>query len=83
MNQNCATSVKDRYSKHNLTEFHNYTASQFNSQIESEIDDDDNLGLAFFTHSHISMVSVFYQLISMVILAEGTTGKILILRSCA
>lgn len=71
-----ASTIKDRYSKHNISEFHGNTASQFHSFIEFEIDDEDRLGLIFSKHGKISMVSVFYQLISMLILAEGTTGKI-------
>lgn len=56
-------------------EFKDYTASQFNNLIEFEIGDEDRLGLIFMTHGSITMVSVFYQLISMLILAEGATGK--------
>lgn len=65
---------KNRFSKENLSEFKDYTASQFNSLIEFEVDDEDRLGLLFLAHGSISMVSVFYQLISMLVLAEGATG---------
>ncbi|KAJ6633279.1 putative phosphoenolpyruvate synthase, partial [Pseudolycoriella hygida] len=68
-----STSSKDRYSKHNLLEFKDYTASQFFNLIEFEIDDNDRLGLIFITHAKITMVSVFFQLISMLFLAEGAT----------
>ncbi|KAG4076423.1 hypothetical protein HA402_005866 [Bradysia odoriphaga] len=69
--KNFGASSKDRYSKQNLSEFKDYTAEAFNRVIEFEIDDEDHLGLIFGTHGSLSMVSVFYQLISMLFLAEG------------
>lgn len=56
-------------------EFKDYTAKQFNNLVEFEIDDEDHLLLIFQMHSKVTMVSVFYQLISMLFLAEGATGK--------
>lgn len=40
------------------------------------MDDEDRLGLMFATHGSITMVSVFYQLISMLFLSEGAKGQI-------
>lgn len=67
-------SSKDRFSKQNLLELKDYTPRQFNDLIEFEMDDEDRLGLLFSTHANISMVSVFYQLISMLFLSEGAKG---------
>lgn len=69
-------STKDRYSTENLAEFKDYTAEAFHRVLTFELDDEDHLALIFGTHGNLSMVSVFYQLISMLFLAEGAQGKI-------
>lgn len=76
--QDFSTLSKDRFSKQNLIEFNGYTAKRFNSVMKYEIDDEDRFGLIFGTHGYISMVSVFYQLISMLVLSEGSDGKIVL-----
>lgn len=64
----------NRYSSENLHEFKNHDAALFASQIDFDLDDEDRFDAAVKTHNHTSMVSTFYQVITLVVLVESSSG---------
>ncbi|XP_037037024.1 putative phosphoenolpyruvate synthase [Bradysia coprophila] len=63
--------VYNRYSPDGVKDYHN--ADTFNDEIEFELNDIDRFPFILSTHFNTSKVSTVYQLLTLVLLTEGST----------
>lgn len=67
--------IYNRYSPEGLKDFHGENATNFNLEIEFELNDIDRFAAILNTHFNTSKVSSVYQMISLILLTEGGSGK--------
>lgn len=68
--------VYNRYSSDGLRDYVGHDASLFHHEIEFELCDIDRYAAVLHTHFSTSKVSTIYQMLALILLTEGSTGKI-------
>lgn len=66
--------VYNRYSPDGLKDYRD--AELFNSEIDFELNDIDRYPAILSTHFNTSKVSTVYQMLALVLLTEGSAGKL-------
>lgn len=67
--------ILNRFSAENLHEFKDHNAEMLNEEINFELEDPDRMERAALVHMKVSRVSSFTQIIAMTMLAEGSSGR--------
>lgn len=73
-NQRLMKTIYNRYSSEGLKDYREQDALQFNSEIDFELNDIDRYPAILNTHFNTSKVSTIYQMISLILLTEGSAG---------
>lgn len=66
--------VYNRYSPEGVKDFHD--AETFNEEIEFELNDIDRYPSILSTHFNTSKISTVYQMLSLILLTEGSAGQL-------
>lgn len=74
-NQKLMKTIYNRYSPEGLKDFQGQDAATFNDEIEFELNDIDRFATILNTHFNTSKVSTIYQMLALILMTEGSSGK--------